>query len=175
MQFPAPSLWFDNFNPEQLETLLPALHGRQIICVDCNWWWKELVHVSCTSSIKLVSHCCCNQSTDWSCGWAGKAFTQYMNCFFLVILVYTCKVKFLSQAWIRAVRASKAGQLLNNIGKFVIKSAWQNYSACFLWTLVCMSPETAVNCTLEKYLWSAIFQKHLVLVAVDEAHLIHEW
>ena len=54
---------------------------RHIICVHCNWWWKELVHVSCTSSIKLVSHCCCNQSADWSHGWEGKEFTQYMNCF----------------------------------------------------------------------------------------------
>jgi len=28
MQCPAPSLWFDNFKPEQLEALLPAVHGR---------------------------------------------------------------------------------------------------------------------------------------------------
>ena len=38
-----------------------------------------------------------------------------------------------------------------------------------------MSPETAVNPPWRHFFASKHFQEHAVLVAVDEAHLIHEW
>ena len=42
-------------------------------------------------------------------------------------------------------------------------------------TLVFMSPETAVNAPWRSLFEVPYFKKHLVLVAVDEAHLICEW
>ena len=40
---------------------------------------------------------------------------------------------------------------------------------------VFMSPETAVDQSCRSMFESPYFQQHLVLVAIDEAHLIHEW
>ena len=44
-----------------------------------------------------------------------------------------------------------------------------------IFSLVFMSPETAVNPPWRDLFASKYFQEHAVLVAVDEAHLIHEW
>ena len=45
--------------------------------------------------------------------------------------------------------------------------------ACYL--LVFMSPETATKSPWRDFFGSQYFLEHAVLVAVDEAHCIHEW
>ena len=43
------------------------------------------------------------------------------------------------------------------------------------WYLVLMSPEVATTAPWRGLFTTDYYKRHLVLVAVDEAHCIHEW
>ena len=50
-----------------------------------------------------------------------------------------------------------------------------NLTTCYYYFAVFMSPETAVKPPWRKLFSNTRFQQNAVMVAIDEAHCIHEW